>query len=115
MVLPRRVDRSIRLARFFYRGSWGVWRGIASRIRREQTRESVLAIFGPLSILSLFALWAGCLIIGFALVLWSEGSRLQAGGHAVNFGTTIYTSGTNFFTLGLGDVAPRSGFARAVT
>ncbi|MDP9238175.1 MAG: potassium channel family protein [Chloroflexota bacterium] len=115
MVLPRRIDRNFRLARFFYRGSWAVWRGIATRISREQTRESVLAIFGPLSILTLFALWAACLILGFALVLSSQSPHILIGGQTAGFGNTMYMSATNFFTLGLGDVAPNTAFARAVT
>ena len=32
-----------------------------------------------------------------------------------DFGIDLYFSGTSFFTLGLGDVVPRSGVGRALT
>jgi len=34
---------------------------------------------------------------------------------SANFGTDLYLSGTTFFTLGLGDVIPRTPFSRALT
>jgi hypothetical protein len=115
MVLPRRVNRSFRLARFFYRTSWSVWRAVGTRLKTPAQCETVLAIFGPLSIIGLFALWAGALIFGFALLIYAHHSDLLIDGRVPNFGTTIYMSGTTFFTLGIGDVAPSTGWGRAVT
>lgn len=114
IVLPRRVDRRFRPARLFYRGFWRPWRFAAEKVSGDR-REWLLAVFGPLSVLMLFVFWAALLIFGFCLVQESAGSGLVVGGHEPNFGTAIYTSGTTFFTLGLGDVAPTTGFARAVT
>ncbi|HYA97285.1 MAG TPA: potassium channel family protein, partial [Methylomirabilota bacterium] len=39
----------------------------------------------------------------------------DASGLKPGFGTDLYLSGTNFFTIGLGDVVPRSTVARALT
>jgi hypothetical protein len=55
------------------------------------------------------------LIFAFAVIQESLGPKLLVGGHHVNFGTVVYMSGTTFVTLGLGDVAPTTGAARAVT
>src|SRR5437899_11673367 len=38
-----------------------------------------------------------------------------AGNETVGFTTDLYLSGTTFFTLGLGDVAPHGSFARLLT
>lgn len=114
VVLPRRVDRRLRPARVFYRALWLPWRAAAKRVS-DARREWLLGIFGPLSILLLFVFWAAMLILGFSFVQESLGSGLIVGGHGANFGTAIYVSGTTFFTLGLGDVAPTTGPARAIT
>jgi hypothetical protein len=52
------------------------------------------------------------MIAGFAMLQWSLGSRLAAPEKSPGFGTDAYLSGTTFFTLGLGDVVPRSAAAR---
>lgn len=58
MVLPRRVTRTLRPVRLYYRLAWGLWSGLARRLPRGKRRENFLSIFGPLSLLTLFALWA---------------------------------------------------------
>jgi len=115
MVLPRRVGRKLRLARVFLRSLWYPWRAAAWRISDDAGRERFLGIFGPLSILLLFGFWAATLVFGFALVYESLGLHLAVDSQRVNFGTAIYMSGTTFVTLGLGDVAPTTAAARAVT
>lgn len=115
LILPRRVTRRFRLARLFYRTTWRIWSAIARRVRVTQIRESLLSYFGPLSLLSLFALWAVALIFAFALLHWSAGSAVNSTGEVSSFRTDLYLSGTTFFTLGLGDVTPRTPLARAIT
>src|SRR5204862_5974053 len=46
---------------------------------------------------------------------WSLGSEVTAPDGAAGFGLDLYMSGTTFFTLGLGDVTPRTTLARALT
>jgi hypothetical protein len=78
-------------------------------------RERYLGFFGPLSLILLFCVWGVGLVIGFALVHWSLGSAISLAGAASSFKTDLYFSGTTFFTLGLGDIVPRTSLARAVT
>src|SRR2546429_7390157 len=52
--------------------------------------------------------------LGFGLMQYGAGSAVVMTGNQTAFLTDIYLSGTTFFTLGLGDVIPRSGLARAL-
>jgi Ion channel len=116
IVLPRRVTRRVRLTRLFYRLTWKPWFLIAHTIeKKHKRREIFLSIFGPLSLLALLMVWAVTVVFGFALVHWAIGSRVGAVGTRSGFFTDLYYSGTTFFTLGLGDIAPVSAAARAMT
>lgn len=115
IVLPRRVTRRVRLTRLFYRTIWQPWSAVARSIPKSKRRETFLSIFGPLSLLVLLTLWATVLVLGFALMHWSIGSRISAPGGPAGFLTDLYFSGTTFFTLGLGDITPVSAVARMVT
>jgi hypothetical protein len=72
-------------------------------------------VYGPLVLIILLVTWAVLLIVGFALIQWGLGSPLSEPYGRPGFGTDIYMSGTTFITLGLGDVAPRTSVARALT
>jgi hypothetical protein len=115
VVLPRTVSRRVRLARFYVRGTWLPWRRIARAIGSESRRERFLAIYGPVSLLGLLAVWAFGLVAGFAVVHWAVGSPLVTDSGAVTFLDDLYMSGSTFFTLGLGDVHPATGVARVLT
>jgi hypothetical protein len=117
IILPRRVTRRFRLARAFYRWSWRPWRFIACLLQHKQRlRESFLSYYGPLSLLGLFIVWAVGLIFGFALLHYGAGSGINlAPGQKPGFWSDLYMSGTTFFTLGLGDVTPRTEAARIIT
>ncbi|MEO8458447.1 MAG: potassium channel family protein [Chloroflexota bacterium] len=113
VVLPRRVSRRFRFARLFYRTSWKTYR-LPSKRFSSAFRETYLGVFGPLSLLMLLALWAVLLIFGFAMLHWGIGSIVETTGKEANFWTDSYMSGSTFFTLGLGDVAPDSTASRIV-
>jgi ion channel len=99
----------------YFRGAWRVVSAVARRVPVLERRELDLAVFGPLALLGLLALWVFLLIVAFALLLWGFGSPLaDASEHVVSFGTDLYFSGTTLLTLGLGDVVPHAGLARAV-
>jgi hypothetical protein len=115
IVLPRRVARRWRVTRLFYRVTWGIWSAVARRIRSRERRESLLGIYGPLSLLFLLGLWAVSLVLGFGALHWALGTTLHTPAEPASFGTYLYLSGTTFFTLGLGDVTPRGPLARALT
>jgi len=112
IILPRRVTRKIRLARFYYLSTWVAWKFYARLIRSKKRRESFLGFYGPMSLLVLIGVWAGGLILSFAMMQYGAGSALSVTGMMPSFATDLYMSGTTFFTLGLGDVVPRSGLSR---
>jgi hypothetical protein len=116
VILPRRVTRRFRLSRFFYKNFWRFWRTLASLIPSKKHRESAFGIFGPISLLILVGVWAVGLVLGFALLQYGSGSAVNVAVAGTNssFWTDTYLSGTTFFTLGLGDVVPRSSLARAL-
>jgi hypothetical protein len=113
MVLPRRVMRKFRFNRWFYRFNWDVWLLVARAFRNPKRRETFLSVFGPLSLLTLFASWVLGLIAAFALLHVSLGTPLQkADGTTDRLVDWVYFSGITFFTIGYGDVVPASGLAR---
>lgn len=115
IVLPRRVTRRFRLTRLFYRNTWRIWTGVFSSLSKGKRQETYLGYFGPLSLLLLLSIWAIGLVFGFALLNWGGGFAIKSADASTGFGTYLYLSGTTFFTLGLGDVAPVSPFSRVLT
>jgi len=115
IILPRRVTRPIRLVRMFYRVTWKFWAAVNRWIRSKKVRDAHLSYYGPLSLLGLFATWAILLVLAFAMLHWAAGSAINAPGEMPTFRTDFYLSGTTFFTLGLGDVTPRTTLAKAIT
>jgi hypothetical protein len=115
IVLPRRVTRPFRLTTLFYGLTWRPWRFIGRSMRMGRRRETFLSFYGPLSLLLLLESWALSLVLGFALLLWAFGLHIIASGHAATFWDAVYMSGSTFFTLGLGDILPRTAGAKFLT
>ena len=113
LVLPRRIDRPLRGTPVFYQTLWAIWHK-ASRRMGDEGRDNFLALFGPLSLLTLFVFWAGGMVTAFAGILWSLHVPLHAPESAANFGTYLYLSATTFITLGYGDVSPLGGAGRVL-
>jgi hypothetical protein len=114
VVSPRRVTRRIRLARLFYRTLWRLWTSAVRAVSKGNQQETLLSYFGPLSLPLLLGFWAFVLIFGFALLYWGPVHMLKTPEGVVSFGACLYFSGTTFFTLGLGDIAPVSSIARTL-
>jgi len=110
MLLPRRVQRSLRLTRLYFRAVWAAWSWLANRLPVGARRESFLSVFGALSMVLLFVIWAFVLITAFGVVEWA----LQPADAVSSVSEQVYMSGVTFFTLGYGDVVPHSGGARLV-
>jgi hypothetical protein len=106
MLLPRRITRQFRFARFHVRSSWTLWSVLARLTKVGKRRNLMLSQFGPLAFLLLLTLWAVGLIYGFALLYWSLDTPLGVPEEARAFSVYLYMSGVIFFTLGFGDVTP---------
>ena len=112
IILPRRVTRRFRITRVFYKFTWNNWKRITGIIPSRKQRETLLSFYGPLSLLVLVGIWAVGLVLGFGMMQYGAGSALSTTGSPPGFATDVYLSGTTFFTLGLGDVVPKTGLAR---
>ena len=112
IILPRTVTPKRRVSGRFYRWSWRLWAAAGRRIRDPQWRLSFFAVYGPISIVLLLVLWAGLIIIAFALIYQGLGPRFQAASGSVGFGTLLYLSASTFLTLGLGDVTSADSIGR---
>src|SRR5207244_6179730 len=84
-------------------------------VRKSKRRDTLLSIFGPLSLLMLLVMWAATLVFAFTLIHWAIGSQINSGGATTGFLTDLYYSGTTFSTLGLGDLTPITPAARVIT
>jgi hypothetical protein len=115
MLLPRRITRQFRFAPLFIRFSWRLWAALAQRTRSSKRRNTLLSLFGPLSILVVMSLWAIGLILGFALLHWALDTTLHAPEGSAGFSIYLYMSGVVFFTLGFGDVTPVHSLGRFLT
>jgi hypothetical protein len=108
LVLPRQVTRPFRFTRLYYRTAWRAWTALSHLLSAGRRRQTFLSVFGPLSLLVLFALWAAGLMLGFGLLhhaLDPRDGRLA---------DSLYLSGTTFTTLGYGDLTPSGPAARAL-
>jgi hypothetical protein len=107
MLLPRRVKRRHRFTAAYFNLAWAGWVAIARVFLPGPRKERFLSVFGPLSMALLFMLWALGLIAGFGLAQWS--AQQTAGlPPAFDLARAIYLSGVTFFTLGYGDVVPKT-------
>lgn len=117
VILPRRATGRFRLTRIFYSATWIPWSWAVTRVKDVRKRETLLSIYGPLSLVALIVIWATALVCGFGLIFHALGSPfLDPMGRNANptsaWHTDFYVSGTTIFTLGLGDVVPHSPLVR---
>src|ERR1017187_6999746 len=112
IILPRRASGRFRLTRIFYAMTWKPWEFFARRLRDPRKREAAFSYYGPLSLIFLLVVWAGAMVVGFALIFCALGSPFNDAAQTPGLRTDLYVSGTTIFTLGLGDVTPRSLWAR---
>jgi hypothetical protein len=114
VVLPRRVTRQVSLARIYYQNTWLFWARTIRSLFSGKRQETYLSFYGPLSLIVLLMLWATGLIIGFGLLHWASGSMIKTPEGTARFTTYLYLSGSTFFTLGMGDVAPATTLGRYI-
>ncbi|HUA93635.1 MAG TPA: potassium channel family protein [Terracidiphilus sp.] len=114
IILPRRATGRFRITRIFYALTWQPWTFFARNLHNPRKRETVFSFYGPLSLILLLMVWAAGLVVGYALIYYSLGSPFNDPTRHPGFQSDVYVSGTTFFTLGLGDVTPRSSPTRAL-
>src|SRR6266571_8200770 len=81
IILPRRVTRRFRFTRLFYKNTWRLWKLAARLIPSKKARESLLGLFGPISLLILLGVWALGLIFSFALMHYGEAKDKRSEEH----------------------------------
>jgi len=119
IILPRRPSGRFRSTRLFYAATWRPWVRIGQMIKSRRVRDQIYSMYGPLSLLTLFALWGLMLMFAFACLFFALGSpftdSFNQNAHMLGqFASDLYVSGTTLVTLGLGDVTPHSRLARAL-
>ncbi len=112
IILPRRASGRFRLTRLFFISTWRPWVLLTGRLRDPRNREAAFSYYGPMSLIFLLVMWAGVMVIGFALLFYALGSPFNDSAQGAGFQSDLYVSGTTLFTLGLGDVLPLSASAR---
>jgi hypothetical protein len=114
IILPRRASGRFRLTHIFYALTWRPWVFVTNALHNPKQRESSYSFYGPLSLILLLIVWAALMILGFALIYYALGSPFADAAQGAGFLSDLYVSGTTIFTLGLGDVTPHVGWARAL-
>ena len=103
VVLPR--SEVVALTRAVFLGLRRVFDGIARDKRSYEERDRVMALYGPVGLMALAAMWALLVIGGFSLVFWGLGVD--------PFRQAVVASGSSFTTLGF--AAPHSVPAAAAS
>jgi len=110
VILPRAVDRRLRISAALIRGLWRLWPRFAWRIRDDGAREDFLAMFAPFSLVALLAAWILTLIMGYGLLFFAIRHELNP--PTTGFWSALYFAGSSLLTIGFGDIVPRTGLAR---
>ncbi|MBV9737476.1 MAG: two pore domain potassium channel family protein [Candidatus Eremiobacteraeota bacterium] len=110
VVLPRAVDRRLRISAYLVRFLWRIWPRLSWRIADDDKREDFLATFAPFALICILAAWVFTLVVAYGLLFYALRSQLQP--QPVDFWGALYFAGTSLFTIGFGDITGRGGLAR---
>ena len=111
LLLARRTEHRFRIAPIFYRLTWKPFSAVGRKIQSSRRRESFLGIYGPLSLVLLFGLWAIGLVLAFGLLQWAF--HMQPEALPDTFGNDLYLSAATLFTLSSGN--PQNAASKLVT
>lgn len=87
----------------------GLWHMVVAGDGRRRKRRRVMALAGPLMMVTTFAVWVLSFTVGFALVVWpflGTGYMIEPGTGPPSFVHALYYSGSTMSTLGYGDITP---------
>lgn len=90
VVMPRPAVGRVRLSFTLIRGGWRAWRKIADLPRQLQMRETALAAFAPMMLVTLLVIWGFAFILGYAFIFSGLHAGLQP--QPDSFGTTLFFS-----------------------
>lgn len=96
---------------------WKLLRAVATH-RSGQRRRDFLAYAGPIQIVATLAAWFLILLVGWAMIYkpaLGTGITAVSGPTDTGWATALYYSGFTLTTLGVGDVAAKSGLYRILT
>jgi hypothetical protein len=102
IVLPREPRGFERLSSIVNRAVLLAFIGVARPARTYERKDGLLAPVAPVALVSQLAVWAGCFIVGYALIL--EGTT-----H--NFASALAQAAGALFTVGTIDVSGRANHA----
>lgn len=108
--MTRSVSRDWRLSRIFSYLARRSYFRFAAKIGMERWKNALLMIYAPLSLIILFLLWGGLIILGFALI--NYGFAIPHSTGEFDLFSAWYYSGVTFLTLGFGDIAPTTPLGR---
>jgi Ion channel len=111
MLLPRRVRSPIRFIRYYFWLTWGTWTSLGKRLPSQRLREGFLSLYGPLSMIGLLICWALGLIIGYGFMQWGVHQHQPK---TPTLASSLYFSGSTFFTVGYGDTLPLTHAAKVL-
>jgi hypothetical protein len=116
IILPRRPVGRFRITRLFLLVTWYPWTLATRLLPSRRSREQMYSVYGPLSLLMLFIVWAMLLTTAYALIYFGLKMPFADPTHPATslqiLRSCWYVSGTTIFTLGLGDVQPANHIAR---
>lgn len=87
----------------------GVWRLLVAGDRRKRQSRRLMALAGPLMMVTTFAAWVLLFLVGYALVVFpflAEAYATDPELKSPGFLDALYYSGTTVSTLGYGDITP---------
>ncbi len=112
VVVPRPTPLRLRLSGIMTRLAWRGCSAVVDRLPNSGARTMLLGIFAPLMLIVFLLVWVVLLIFGFALVNYGLPHAFR---HPLTFPDALYYAGITFFTIGFGDIVPRSGAARVLS
>jgi ion channel len=114
VIVPRAVDRRLRVSAGLTFVLWSLWPRITNRfVRDADRREDILAMYAPFVMVLLLVTWVVLLITGYGLVLFALRGQLSP--QPISLGAAFYFAGTSLLTIGFGDIAPTGWLARLVS
>ena len=118
IILPRRPVGRFRITQLFFLLTWYPWTAVTELLPSRRAREQMYSVYGPLSLLVLFMVWAMLLTFAYGLIYFGLHAPFNDPAHPATLlqqlRSCLYVSGTTIFTLGLGDVQPTNQAARAL-